>query len=246
VTGDPSLLDNAVWHALTTAQASVAEGDRRARRYPPDVSVFGAVDAFDAESWADLAEVAKPAGQVTLFRDAIPPAPRGWLVTLAGVGHQMVLEAFVATPVPPVRRLTADDVPRMLDLVARTRPGPFATRTIELGSYFGVFDGDELVAMAGERLRLPGFTEISAVCTEPSARGRGLAAGLSAHVATGILGRGETPFLHHARENEGARRVYERLGFVFRRRVVFRTLHPPASDAPDAPTAPTAASGPDE
>ena len=246
MTGDVSLLDNAVWHALTTRHASVAEGEGRARRYPPDVSVFGAVDAFDAASWVDLADVASHVGHVTLFRDAIPPAPPGWAVTLEGVGHQMVLEALVATPVPPVRRLAAGDVPRMLDLVARTRPGPFEARTIELGSYFGVFDGDELVAMAGERLRLPGFTEISAVCTDPSARGRGLAAGLSAHVATAILARGDTPFLHHARENDGARRVYERLGFVFRRRVVFRTLHPPAQGAPNAPPAPPAVSEPDE
>ncbi|HEX5586241.1 MAG TPA: GNAT family N-acetyltransferase [Acidimicrobiia bacterium] len=226
--GDSSLLDNAVWHALTTAHATFAEGAGRSRRYPADVSVFGAVDGFDAESWIDLATVTGPAGHVTLFRDAIPPPPDGWSVTLDGRGHQMVLERLVPAPVPPLRRLTATDVPRALDLIARTRPGPFATRTIELGDYFGVFDGDDLVAMAGERFRLPGFTEISAVCTAPEARGRGLAAGLSTHVASGILARGDTPFLHHADDNHDARRVYERLGFVFRRPVVFRTLHPPA------------------
>ncbi|MET0628636.1 MAG: GNAT family N-acetyltransferase [Acidimicrobiia bacterium] len=246
MTGDPSLLDNAVWHALTTEQASVAEGDGRARRFPSDVSVFGAVDTFDDASWTDLAVLTRRAGQVTLFRDAIPLAPPGWEVSLEGIGHQMVLEVLRAAPVPPVRRLTADDVPRMLDLVARTRPGPFATRTIELGSYFGVFDGDELVAMAGERLRLPGYTEISAVCTTPSARGRGLAAGVSTHVAAGILARGDTPFLHHALENDGARRVYEGLGFVFRRRVVFRTLHPPVGGALISPPATTATNDPDE
>jgi ribosomal protein S18 acetylase RimI-like enzyme len=227
VTPDRSLLDNAVWHALTTTHAMFAEGTGRARRYPADVSVFGAVDSFDDESWADLATVTGTAGHVTIFRDEIPPPPPGWEVTLDGRGHQMVLERLVPAPVPPIRRLAAADVPGALDLIARTRPGPFAVRTIELGAYFGVFDGEELVAMAGERLRLPGFTEISAVCTAPAARGRGLAAGLSTHVASEILARGDTPFLHHADDNHGARRVYERLGFAFRRPVVFRTLHPP-------------------
>jgi predicted GNAT family acetyltransferase len=133
----------------------------------------------------------------------------------------MVLDELAPVDAPSARRLGPDDAGEMLALVELTRPGPFCIRTVELGNYHGVFHGRTLVAMAGERLRLPGYTEISAVCTHPDFRGRGLAAGLSALVARGILGRGDKPFLHHAAENEPARRIYESLGFEFRREVGF-------------------------
>ncbi len=116
----------------------------------------------------------------------------------------------------------------MLALVELTQPGPFRPRTIELGHYFGIFEDGALVAMAGERLQTPEFTEVSAVCTHPSARGRGLAAALSHRVATGILARGQTPILHVALTNVGARRVYERLGFVVRRELEFVAVETPA------------------
>ena len=108
------------------------------------------------------------------------------------------------------------------------RPGPFRPRTIELGNYYGIYEDGALVAMAGERLQTPEFTEVSAVCTHPDARGRGLAAALSHRVATGILARGQTPILHVAQANVGARRVYERLGFVVRRDLEFVAVETPA------------------
>lgn len=123
-----------------------------------------------------------------------------------------------------MRRLTVDDVPQMLALVAATEPGPFRPRTIEMGRYYGHFDGARLVAMAGERLHLDGFTEISAVCTHPDARGRGLASGITGVVAEGIFERDEQPFLHVAENNAGALRVYEGLGFVRRRVVEFALI----------------------
>jgi predicted GNAT family acetyltransferase len=118
--------------------------------------------------------------------------------------------------------------------VARTRPGPFLARTIELGAYYGVRDGGRLVAMAGERLRPPGWTEISAVCTDERHRGRGLAGRLVRHVAAGIRARGEIPFLHAASANTGAVRLYESLGFARRVPTFFYNLRVPAA-APDAP-----------
>ena len=120
------------------------------------------------------------------------------------------------------------DVGEALALVELTRPGPFAERTIEMGRYWGHLDaGNRLLAMAGERLHLDGHTEISAVCTHPEARGQGLAAALTRHVARAILERDETPFLHVAEGNDGARRVYERLGFRRRRTVEFAYLETP-------------------
>lgn len=221
------VLDNAVWHALTTHHAGLAEVVGRARRYRPDVSPFHGVEELDDDGWASLATFG---GSVTLFRDDIPTPPEGWHQTTTGAGHQMLLEALVPVPEVPFEVLGPADAGNMLTLVAASRPGPFEARTVELGRYLGVRDGDgRLVAMAGERLRLPGFTEISAVTTHPDARGRGYAAALTAEVCRGILARGEVPVLHVAVGNDGARRVYERLGFVERRIVRFAILEPPSA-----------------
>lgn len=122
--------------------------------------------------------------------------------------------------------LGATDVPEMLALVELARPGPFGPQTLSLGRYIGVQDGDRLVAMAGERLHPAGFVEVSAVCTHPEYRGRGLGASLTAEVARGIFARGLTPFLHVMPDNVGARRVYEALGFAVRAEIALSVLKP--------------------
>ena len=224
---DNPLLDNAAWHALTTVQSGFADVYGAARRYHPDVSVFAALASGTAAEWADLATLVGPEGTAALFRCEPVAVPDDWTVLVEGVGHQMVFDPadgagrsrLVDVPRPDSRLLTLDDEPQMAALVALAQPGPWRPRTIELGDYHGVFDGEQLVAMAGERQQLPGFTEVSAVCTHPDARRRGLGAAITARVVHGILERGETPFLHHAEDNHGARRVYEALGFRFRREV---------------------------
>jgi len=225
-TAAPHLLDNAGWAALTSHHESFAETKGDARRYPVDVSPFAAVDRIDDERLVDLAALSGSDGPFALMRGEIPALPAGWDELHRGRGHQLTVtvDAYVAAPRPDVRRLTVDDVPQMLDLVAVTEPGPFRPRTIEMGRYYGHFDGARLVAMAGERLHLDGFTEISAVCTHPDARGRGLASGITGVVAEGIFERGEQPFLHVAENNAGALRVYEGLGFVRRRWVEFALI----------------------
>ena len=112
--------------------------------------------------------------------------------------------------------LTPADVPEMLDLVALAQPGPFLPRTIEMGTYIGIRQNDQLVAMAGERLHVPGFCEISAVCTHPDYRGRGYAGALTTMVAENILNRKEIPFLHFEPTNEAAKRLYLKLAFRLR------------------------------
>jgi len=224
---DLALLDNAVWHSLTGGHQQFAERDGLAARYDPDVSVFGALGDDTDAAWRDLASVVGPSGVAVLFRSEMPQLPQAWTRLDGGRGHQMVLRELAPIDVPDARPLRPRDVGEMLALVELTQPGPFAVRTVQLGGYVGVFDRDRLVAMAGQRLAPPGFREISGVCTHPDFRGRGLAAGLTAFVAQRILDRGERPFLHHASDNDAARRVYEAIGFRFRRQVVFAALGGP-------------------
>jgi ribosomal protein S18 acetylase RimI-like enzyme len=216
---DLDALDNAVWHSLHGVHASVAEVVGAARRYPADVSVFSAVDQLDDDAWGALAKLVGEGGTVVLFRRHVGDAPSGWRVVIRGTGHQMVAPDAVRgddDETVTMVNLGPDDADRMLALTALTQPGPFQRRTVELGEYVGVEVEGELVAMAGERLGVPGGREISAVCTHPDHRGRGLAALLCRRIAGAIRERDETAFLHVAADNHGARGLYERLGFQTR------------------------------
>ena len=215
------LLDNPVWHALTGPHATVAQRAGRAARYVPEVAAFAALpDEPTPDAWNDLRALVGAAATAILARRDLA-VPETWTVQFASPCRQMLLPGPVPLEAAPgadlaLVRLGAPDVPEMLSLVKRTRPGPFATRTVELGSYVGVRDGDALIAMAGERLHPQGFTEISAVCTAPEHQGRGLASRLVRAVAHGIRERGETPFLNLTLENDAAHRIYSALGFETR------------------------------
>jgi GNAT superfamily N-acetyltransferase len=232
--GDTRVLDNPVWAALTGPQAGLAQGEGRARRFPADLSPLAALpDDADGDAWRDMARLVGPGG-VFLGAEVPLPPPPGWTVELELPGVQLVAGAagppVAATPpVGDVVRLGAADVPEILDLVARTEPGPFAPRTTELGGYVGVRLDGALVAMAGQRLRPPGWTEVSAVCTSPDVRGRGLAGWLTQIVTAEIRARGDRPFLHALASNTGAVRLYRALGFTLRREVTFSALRAPTS-----------------
>jgi predicted GNAT family acetyltransferase len=218
------VLDNPIWHALTGPHATLAERAPRAARYQPDVSVFAALpDDATPEAWDDLRDLVGPGGTAFLATNHLE-VPDAWSMQVSIPCRQMWLRGALV-PAPgaergkadvPFLRLDERDVPEMLALVERTRPGPFEKRTIELGTYLGIRDGDDLVAMAGERLHPPGFTEISAVCTDASHRGRGLASRLVRVIVEQIRTRGEQPFLHLTLENEPAYRIYAALGFETR------------------------------
>jgi ribosomal protein S18 acetylase RimI-like enzyme len=228
----PHVLDNAVWAALTGPHRHLAETGGSAVRYPTDVSPFVAIpDADDSQAWSDLATLVGPGNSFAL--KGVPHLPAGWGTGRSVQGVQMVATTLRAAPDPDAVRLGAADVPEMLDLAERSRPGPFLPRTIELGAYWGVRHGGRLVAMAGERLRPPGWTEISAVCTDEAYRGQGLATRLIRHLAVGIEDRGDTPFLHTVATNTGAIRLYESIGFTLRRPVLIHFLRVP-KDPQDA------------
>ncbi|MEW1718207.1 GNAT family N-acetyltransferase [Streptomyces sp. NPDC093109] len=227
---EPHLLDNAAWAALTGPHASLAERVGRAARYPTDVSPFTALaDPADPRAWDDLAALVGP-GTVTPVTGAGMTVPAGWETVQSGDGVQMVDTALYAEPAPEAVRLGPADVPEILALIALTQPGPFLPRTVDLGTYLGIRDHGRLIALAGERLRPPGWTEISAVCTHPDHRGRGLATRLVRAVAAGIRERGDTPFLHAAAANTHAIRLYESIGFTLRRRTRFVLVRTPGGE----------------
>jgi ribosomal protein S18 acetylase RimI-like enzyme len=226
---DPHVLDHAAWAALAGPHRHLAEVVGRAARYRTDVAPFVAVaDPADPQSWADAAKLIGP-GNTFALAGAVS-LPEGWAVREPLQGVQMVATpALVARPDADAVPLGPADVPEMLDLVARTQPGPFLPRTIDMGAYYGLRHRGRLVAMAGERVRPPGWTEVSAVCTDAEHRGQGLAGRLVRHVAAGVRARGETPFLHAAATNTGAIGLYESLGFAIRRTIDFHTLRVPGT-----------------
>jgi len=225
VTG-PHPLDNPVRSSLTGPHARFAQRRGNVLRYPADVSPFVALpDEPTATDWEDLAVLAGPGTQVGLA--GVLAAPGGWAVTPLGEGVQLIDAGVDAAADGGTVRLGPGDVPEMLELAARTKPGPFLPRTEELGVYLGIRRGGALVAMAGERLHPPGWTEISAVCTDEAWRGRGFATRLVLALVAGIRSRGETPFLHALAGNTGAIRLYEALGFRLRRATVFSAVRVP-------------------
>ncbi|TCK22118.1 GNAT family N-acetyltransferase [Pseudonocardia endophytica] len=222
------VLDNPARASLLGPHARFAVRQGSVLRYPPDVAPFVAMpDEPDSGAWADVVALVGPGALAQISGGDVTP-PEGWVVVTDGEGVQMVDGGMRPEPDPEAVVLGPDDVPEILELVARTRPGPFGPRTVELGTYLGLRHDGELVAMAGERLHPPGWTEISAVCTDPRFRGRGLASRLVRAVAAGIRERGETPLLHAAATNVTAIRLYEELGFRLRRRTRFVALRAPA------------------
>ncbi|SHH29737.1 GNAT family N-acetyltransferase [Streptomyces sp. 3214.6] len=231
----PHVLDDAVRAALHGPHRAFAETHGRAVRYPADVSPFTALsDPQDPRSWADLAELLGPGVLAAVPRPPVPP--EGWEVLQVAEVMQLVDTALRVEPDPDAVELGPEDVPEILELIARTQPGPFLPRTIELGLYLGIRDRGRLVAMAGERLRPPGWTEISAVCTTPEHRGRGLATRLVRAIAAGIRERGDTPFLHVAATNSGAIRLYEAIGFTSRRHHSIYLVRTPGRVGPETET----------
>jgi len=218
-------LDNPVWHALTGPQDEFSEGGSLARRYQTDVAAFAALpDEVDPDAWNALAQLVGPGAAAVLFRPAPVALPRDWEIVMRLNSLQMVATEAIGEPDDTFARLGPSDVAEMLSLVERTRPGPFMQRTVELGTYLGRRgeSGDRLIAMTGERVHPPGYTELSAVCTDPEVRKQGLASRLVRAIAAGIEARRETPILHVRAENHSAIRVYEALGFETR--TAFETL----------------------
>jgi len=210
-------LDNVIWRALTTLQTHLGTKNHCAGKFFAEVSVLGALAEPSAEAYESLAALLRSYGRVGLFlHKTTEPLPPTWKrvasCPLLQMVHQDVPSAEDLEK-PEFFRLGESDVPEMLALTQLTKPGPFGKRTHEMGEYWGVRENGKLIAMAGERLRLPGYTEISAVCTHPDHLGHGYATALISMLVDRIRVRGEQCFLHVRPENTRAVELYERLGF---------------------------------
>jgi len=219
-------LDRPVWSALAGRQSDVALSQGSARRFAPDYGLFAAAPDAGPASLSDIAALIGAHGDVALVEAEVPPPIPGVAVRASALCWQMVAEEPnpVGEAAFAIENLTEADAPQMLALATLTAPGPFFARTHQLGRFVGVKAGGQLVAMAGERMRPPGHTEVSGVCTHPDHRGRGYAAGLMLEVAARIRARGEIPFLHSYAHNTGAIALYQALGFDFRRELIMTTL----------------------
>ncbi|MDG2111995.1 MAG: GNAT family N-acetyltransferase [Actinomycetota bacterium] len=223
-----SALDNPAWHALTGHHAHLAETSTNgaARRYAPEVSPFGAVETLSEDGWVGMAEFAADSGMAMTARADRVVTPDGWREFFREAVTQYVAADLGRAPDLDLVDLCAADAPEMVELTALTEPGPFALRTQEMGSYLGLRREGRLVAMAGERLSLDGWTEVSAVCVHPDARREGLGGALTLAVAHRIRGRGDDAFLHVRDGNDPAHALYLEIGFEVRTQIEIAVLGP--------------------
>ncbi len=215
-TNDP--FDRPVWASLCYAPA-LAEGDALARRYRRDIHLFASTrDDSDAASVAALTPLVAPGETVFILQAQPAPVPPGLQALRRAEGVQML----AMRPVEPeagaeeVIELGDADAADMLALAQLTEPGPFLPRTHTMGRFVGIRVNGQLAAMAGERMRFEGGTEVSGVCTHPEFRGHGFARRLSSVVAHAIQQRGDQAFLHAWTTNAAAIALYESLGFRVR------------------------------
>jgi ribosomal protein S18 acetylase RimI-like enzyme len=221
-------LDNVIWQALTTRQIEFAESFDQARRFQKEVTSLCAFLEPTERGYESLAALTDTGGTAAVLLEA-PHLPRsGWSLVGGAPLLEMACSDGIAPPASDSQHSFATlgraDVPEMVELAALTKPGPFGTRTLELGTYLGIRREGKLVAMAGERLKVPGYTEVSAVCTHPEHTGKGYARILMTEIMRRIHHRGETAFLHVRQDNLRAIALYERLGFRERVRLHFAVL----------------------
>jgi ribosomal protein S18 acetylase RimI-like enzyme len=211
-----NLLNNPIWNALTTEQSHCTSGGIFARRFFSHIAPFGAVSAPTSQAESELIQLVEPGEQICLVGIA-PPFSAAWELKRKSEILQMVCQERIENgdDESDIQLLTDDDIPAMLALTALVYPAYFRAGTAGLGAYYGIYQNGQLAAMAGERMRITGFQEISAVCTHPDFLGRGYARRLVQHLVNKIWGREETPYLHVDADNTRAITLYERLGFHF-------------------------------
>jgi len=214
------VLDRPIWNALNSRHAALAQGSGLAKRYAPSIHPFASSRDESPESLAALAGIATPGETLIFLQKDEFVLPPGFKATLTAFGVQMIAEQHM--PEIEDERITPlgeADAADMLELATLTKPGPFTLKALSLGDFWGVKENGRLIAMAGERLKQEGHTELSGVATHPDFQGKGLGRRLSLFVAGKIFARGERPFLHAWAANSVAIGLYESIGFKLRTRM---------------------------
>ncbi len=230
------MLDNPAWWALNSLHKNFARGTDRARRYRKGILPFIACptdeEGVPADALDDLAPWMEP-GEVFYIIGRLPVLPKGWTTEFELPCAQMILPASTSstsptsTPVitppepPEIELLGEPNATEMFNLINGIQPGYYNVDTHLLGNYYGIHQQGRLVAMAGERMRVPGFSELSAICTDPAYTGRGYAQLLIAHICRELFAADVVPFLHVALSNQRAIRLYEHMGFQHQREISF-------------------------
>lgn len=217
------LLENPVYNALLTGDSHLSFGTEKVKYFDAEVSPYVGFPEDYSNGFADIYELLPPGRRILYARPTAVITPEGWQLQHEIKGLQFVYEGSntIGGDFSNIVPLTEQHVDEMIELVKLTKPGPFGKRTIDFGSYHGIFDHGKLVAMTGQRLHVANYTEISAVCTHPDHLGKGYASALMQHQLQIILNNGQQPFLHVRDDNERAIAVYERLGFNVSRPMYF-------------------------
>lgn len=217
------LLDNPIYNALNSREKEKNIGNDTVSYFPAEIAPFIGLRKWDSSSQHHLlAEAPRNRNWFIIHADDIALLPE-WEIKFSIPLYQMICERLkpLTSSLPKPLPLDSNNIEEMNALAALTKPGPFAARTIEFGNYHGYFEDGKLAAMGGERLHLEGYSEVSAVCTHPDSRGKGYGAQLVHFLSQKIIEQGLTPFLHVRNDNSSAIEIYERLGFITRKRMFF-------------------------
>lgn len=223
------LLNNPVWTALNTGNSNLGEGNDKAKHFFPDISLFVGLEENRRENYEALLDIIPHDHTIAAFaiEKNVDPAP--WTLVHRVECLQMIFEG--PTPKsednPDIVKLNTEHIPAMLALTKLAPPGPFLQRTIEFGGYEGIFSGDELIAMGGQRLHCGPFVEISAICTHPNHNGKGYARQIINSQIRRLLAEDNIPYLHVRADNARAINIYSSMGFVKRTEVTISILKKP-------------------
>jgi len=218
------ILDNMIWNAMTTGNKHLAMVNENIGVYHADIAPFASMKKLTKENLEALYNFIPAERSVDIsYLDEIPLDENKWKMVQQMNVSQMVythpVKTFTTQQSSLIVPLTEKDIPQMLELTALTRPGPFLQNTIQFGNYFGIFAGEKLAAMTGQRMHPTPYMEISAVCTHPHFRGKGYAKVLMLHVMEIVVNNSFIPFLHVLSDNAGAIKLYESIGFSLRRKL---------------------------
>ncbi len=216
-------LDNSVWSALSGRQKRFNIGDHQLKYFRADVASFVGLENWDTKDLRILEEQL-PSGRtfsVPLSKAISIPDCFEFLFEIPL--YQMVCSSLNRKSLPTMhlQKLDKKHLQQILDLTALTKPGPFYEHTMDFGNYYGIMDGSRILAMTGERMKTKGFTEVSAICTQPDQMGKGYASILLQHACERIFAKGEQPFLHVRQDNPSALHVYKKFGFEVRTEIYY-------------------------